>query len=154
MNLHQSFSSIGRCLILTGNDGKTYVWGSLDSHTNTYSPEELTLVMNEHSEPVHTDPPNCRDTGDIVGVAAGNQHVLILMKDGSVLASGLGYGKQLGIVGIRDTGPTWVHVPLPPEKKAIQVGCGPNCSACVMDDGSVWTWGTLSFLALSSPPPK
>ncbi|CAM9330862.1 unnamed protein product, partial [Choristocarpus tenellus] len=75
----------------------------------------------------------------VVRMALGFQHVLVLSESGKVFGWGKGERGQLGSTetDVR----TAVRVPLP--SKAVSVSCGFNHSVAVLESGEVYVWGKM-----------
>ncbi|MGK9146827.1 hypothetical protein KXS11_04265 [Plantibacter flavus] len=83
---------------------------------------------------------------DVVQVAAGVRHSLLLTRDGSVYAYGSGADGQLGSglfsgssVPVRVVGGAQGGTAL---SRIVQVVAGDNISAALADDGTVYVWGS------------
>lgn len=79
---------------------------------------------------------------DIVDVKAGGMHSLCLTKSGEIWSFGCNDEGALG----RDTSeegsemkPNKVDLP----KKAVRISCGDSHSACLLEDGSIYAWGSF-----------
>lgn len=153
MNLMQSFSSIGSCVILIGKDDKPYYWGSLTGQKSSSvvpTPQELPLPPASPSSPsslVHPPSTSFSSPSEVPqrklkAVSVGLSHVLLLTQDNCVWALGVGEEGQLG-VDVEDTQGTWQRVPLPETEKYSRVYCGASYSLALTEEGEVWFWGTL-----------
>ena len=78
----------------------------------------------------------------VVYAAAGTHHTICTTADGSVFTWGSGECGKLGLGDDRSDKlvPTLVRGELQ-SKTAVQVAAGGNHSACVAEDGSVYSWG-------------
>lgn len=79
---------------------------------------------------------------DVVDVKAGGMHSMCLTKNGEIWSFGCNDEGALG----RDTSeegsemkPTKLELP----KKAVKISCGDSHSACLLEDGSVYAWGSF-----------
>eukprot|EP00397_Hematodinium_sp_SG-2012_P033101 GEMP01035318.1.p1 GENE.GEMP01035318.1~~GEMP01035318.1.p1 ORF type:complete len:520 (+),score=127.60 GEMP01035318.1:46-1605(+) len=78
---------------------------------------------------------------EIIQIACGNQHALVLTSDREVFAFGRNKSGQMGAGDTRDrTKP--VKVALPPDIHVI--GCGPKSSFCSTLLGDVYQWGEVN----------
>lgn len=78
---------------------------------------------------------------DILQLAFGQQHGLILTRDGSVLAFGSNTFGQLGISSLRSSLSPVVVNKLQ-DYVTVQIAAGNEHSVALTDDGSVYTWGS------------
>ena len=85
---------------------------------------------------------------DIVDARAAISHVLLLRRDGTVLAWGDNDDGQLG-TGIDKT--MNAPVPVPGLTHVKQIAVSESVSGAVLEDGSVWTWGAVKRPSLSRP---
>jgi regulator of chromosome condensation len=92
--------------------------------------------------PEKTRPALVTDMKDIVDVKAGGMHSLCLTKNGEIWSFGCNDEGALG----RDTSeegsetkPSKIVLP----KKAVRISCGDSHSACLLEDGSVYAWGSF-----------
>jgi len=92
--------------------------------------------------PEKTRPALVAEVKDVVDVQAGGMHSLCLTKAGEVFTFGCNDEGALG----RDTSeegseylPGQVHLP----KKVLRVSCGDSHSACLLEDGRVFAWGSF-----------
>lgn len=76
----------------------------------------------------------------IVSAAVGPTHVLLLKNDGTVLAWG---GNDSCEVGSKEKKAIYGPVPVPGLRGVRQVVAGYVRSAAILDDGSLWMWGSL-----------
>jgi alpha-tubulin suppressor-like RCC1 family protein len=76
---------------------------------------------------------------DIADAAVGESQVLLLTRDGTVLAWG---DNDYCEVGSRDSKTTLAPVPVPGLRGAKQVAAGSFVSGAVLSDGTVWLWGS------------
>lgn len=74
----------------------------------------------------------------VVRVAAGGNHVLALLSDGSVYAWGRNANGQLGL-GDQQIRTVPTRVPLP--RAAVAIAAGRDFSLAALDDGRVYGWG-------------
>ena len=110
------------------DDGTLWAWGD-----NTYGQLGLGTYNDRHSTPVQLD---C--ISDVVAIAAGREHTVVLKNDGTVWAWGHNGNGQLGDgTGERSLTPVQVHGLS--DVKAISAG--ERYTAAVKNDGTVWIWG-------------
>jgi len=95
----------------------------------------------DQPRPVEVDFPRSV-TAKAIAVAAGYEHSLAMLDDGSVWAWGRGENGRLGNgqTGDQST-PVEVDFPRSVTAKAIAVAAGWDHSLAALDDGSVWAWG-------------
>lgn len=79
----------------------------------------------------------------IVQVACGDVHMLILATDGRVFSTGNGQQGQLGLEKLASVSEPCLVSSLN-DRFVIQVACGSFHSACVCDKGEVFCWGGSS----------
>lgn len=75
---------------------------------------------------------------DVVDAVAGDTQVLLLKRDGTVLAWGFNSECE---VGTGDGKTTLAPVPIAGLRNVRQIAAGNNVSGAVLEDGSVWLWG-------------
>lgn len=100
------------------------------------------LGFNPDDVPEKSRPALVADIKDIVDVQAGGMHSLCLTKSGEIWSFGCNDEGALG----RDTSeegsemkPAKIDLP----KKAVRISCGDSHSACLLDDGSIFAWGSF-----------
>ena len=76
--------------------------------------------------------------GKVADVAAGNNHSLFLMADGSVMATGQNNNGQLGIGNYNNSNIAKRVIGL---SGVVDLEAGEAFSMAVLNDGSVRTWG-------------
>ncbi len=96
--------------------------------------------------PQRPSPVEVEDLSLVVAVAAGEDHSLALLSDGSVRAWGLGASGQLGNgqsgAGAESDVPVPVSAPAGwTGRKVIAIAAGAAHSLALLDDGTVWAWG-------------
>ena len=104
------------------------------------SPKAYGMGDNEYGQLGFNDhllPKQCQEWGDVVQVAAGYMHTLIVRADGSLWACGYNMNGQLG-VGTTTDRYTPVRV-LP--SGVVQVAAGGTHTLIVKTDGSLWACG-------------
>lgn len=136
----------GRLPVITGNglvhvlvevDGTVKTWG--DPARLDPSPP-LGNGIKASAQREVTSPEVLPGVRDVVDASVGMAHVLLLERDGTVLAWGDNDSCQLG--NGTDKG-SLVPVPVPGLRGVRQVIAAANASAAVLSDGSVWLWGGL-----------
>ena len=117
--------------------------------------EQKSLKKEKENEMVHLIP-SLLDTsmveGDIVDVACGNQHSLILSSKGVVYGFGRNLEGQLGI-GTRNR-EVKIFTPLNAisDDFILQISCGGDYSAALSESGTLFCWGHNSCGQLGKPP--
>jgi hypothetical protein len=138
------------------NDGRVYSWGdngeSALARDGKESVPSLVVGPWQSGCSLHLSGPDNED-GQVVAVAAGGTHSLFLTTQGNVYIAGkyiLPSGSRVcyvnpdgndgaSVLTNQDEKLVPVHVLLPQKAKAIFAGNG--CSAVVLGDGSLFTWG-------------
>ena len=114
-------------------DGKVYAWGlnssgQLGNNTTTNSKYAIEMLNQYGIEGV----------ADIIDIAAGKQHSIVLSKNGEVYGAGYNGMGQLGDY-------TFINrvllVKLQEMQNVIQVSAGENHTMLLRGDGTVWTVG-------------
>lgn len=123
------FGGDGNDLVLEWALNRLFSWGLVD-------PASLLPAPAARSGPVSRTP--------IIEVAGGQHHRVILLADGSVLASGGNVNGQLG-----NGTDTYTNLPVSvdrsgvlKDKQVIRVAAGRTHSLAVCSDGTVATWGS------------
>lgn len=86
-----------------------------------------------------------RTTGlEVVEIAAGSQHALALLNDGTLWSWGFGTDGQLGVLPIPGTGesPIPVQITTPASADWVSLAAGGLHSVGIQSDGTLWTWGS------------
>ncbi|MCT6811382.1 MAG: InlB B-repeat-containing protein, partial [Bifidobacterium sp.] len=140
-------SQIGYSLAV-GSDGNAYAWG------NNLNGQLGDGTTSQRTTPVMVKKPDRKTYTDVpadftyVQVSAGGQHSLALGSDGFVYAWGWNYYGQLGNGGRGGYSTAPVRVQNPNNSgeglKAIQISAGLWNSMALGDDGTVYTWGSIS----------
>jgi alpha-tubulin suppressor-like RCC1 family protein len=76
--------------------------------------------------------------GDIIDAAVGDTQVLLLKRDGTVLAWGWNSECE---VGTGDGKTKLAPVPIAGLRNVRQIAAGKNVSGALLEDGTVWLWG-------------
>lgn len=138
-----------RLPIITGNglvnvlievDGTVKLWG--DPHRMDPSPPFGNGIKASRQPAIKDPSPILPAIYDAADAAVGIQHVLLLKRDGTVLAWGDNDSCQLG----NGTGKeSLVPVPIPALKNVKQIATGGSAtaSAALLSDGTVWVWGQV-----------
>jgi alpha-tubulin suppressor-like RCC1 family protein len=123
----------GRVNVLVELDGTVKTWG--DPHSMATSPSlgDGSAPGAEVKEPRPLD-----GVRDIIDAVAGDTQVLLLKRDGTVLAWGFNSECE---VGSADAKRTFAPVPVPGLRNVRQIAAGSNVSGAVLEDGTVWLWG-------------
>ena len=122
-----------RVHVLVELDGTVKTWGNPHSMATSPSLGDGTKPGAEVLEPRPL-----AGVGDVVDAVAGDTQVLLLKRDGTVLA--WGYNSECE-VGTGD-GKTWLApTPLAGLRNVKQIAAGNNVSGAVLEDGTVWLWG-------------
>lgn len=79
---------------------------------------------------------------DIVSVCAGGMHSLAMTRDGDIYSFGCNDEGALGRV-TSDDGSEYAAVKIVLPGKAIKISAGDSHSACLLEDGSVFAWGSF-----------
>lgn len=120
-------------------DGTVWAWGY-----NSY----LGIIDNKHTNHsgiiVPTQVPGLENVKDI---AVGNDFVLALMEDGTVLSWGYNYYGQLGDGTTQSTNNTSILEAEPnfakvqTLKNIVEISAGSNYAMALDENGAVWSWG-------------
>lgn len=125
------------CLFI-GEDGALYTWGICEAigdpniTSDVWSPIKMNLPPN----------PKKGNLG-IHMVATGAQHSVLLTTDNQILVWGSNDFGQLGINNLSEEilrEPTFLV--LPTDKKISRVCCGTHFSVVLLEDGSLFLWGS------------
>lgn len=79
--------------------------------------------------------------GQVVQVASGFRHTLVLVNGGRVFVFGFNRNGRLGILSSHAKLDVAVRLPFPSGVRVAQVSCGYGHSAAVTEDGVLYTWG-------------
>jgi alpha-tubulin suppressor-like RCC1 family protein len=122
------------------SDGSLYTWGS-----NEYGQLGHSEGVAHVALPTLVAFPSPHQDAGVVAIALGAFHSAALLGDGSLYTWGfngdgrLGHGTDVLAV----TNPTLVSFPSPHEhSRVISVALGGSHSAALLDDGSLYTWGS------------
>lgn len=110
------------------------VWGS-----NAYG--QLGIPKKEY--PSVGKPMKIPNLNNLQSVSAGLRHVLVLTRDGRVMACGCGSKGQLGILDESREPVKELEEfrEVPDLSNIVQVACGQNYSAALDNKGQIWVWG-------------
>jgi VCBS repeat-containing protein len=86
----------------------------------------------------------CADTANVTSIAAGSNHTVVLMKDGTVWAWGSNSNGQLGNNSTTDSS-TPVPVSIANTSGVASIAAGSNHTVVLMKDGTVWAWGDNTY---------
>ena len=117
------------------NANKVYIWGNTSNVLTNVNyaafPEEVA-------------------NGEVAHVAAGSDHIIAITTDGKVIGWGNNNNGQYGAV----TNPDDPYIQMPEEllngtidaSQVQQLICGYQCTALIMKDGTMYTWGNYNSL--------
>jgi alpha-tubulin suppressor-like RCC1 family protein len=116
--------------LAVGEGGAVYTWG--------YNAEGQ-LGLGDHGGGTHRDvPTEVPGVNEVVAVAAGSYHSLVLNRDGTVMACGWNRGGQLGL-GDTDDRDTFTAVA--GLRGMLDIDAGQNHTIAVTVEGGLYTWG-------------
>ena len=121
----------GNMNVLVELDGTVKTWGRPGG-------DYLSLGEGTDRSPEVTEPRLLAGVGDIVDAAVGEAQVLLLKRDGTVLAWGSNSECE---VGTGDDKTRFTPVPVPGLHNVKQIAAGQHVSGAVLADGTVWLWG-------------
>ena len=129
--------------VIAGN-GAVYVMVEVDGTVKTWGrPSAMdtlpSLGDGVKSGPDVATPRPLAGVRDIVSVAANTTHVLLLKRDGTLLAWGDNEDCE---VGSGDDKVKRAPVPVSGLKDIVQIAAGERVSGAVRSDGTVWIWGS------------
>lgn len=115
------------------NEPTTYAWGknkdgelSVGSNKDSFLPIPVKGVKNKN----------------IVHVSSGGQHSAAIDSQGHLYICGSYLHGKLGIEDLTTVSlPAFTLIPSLKEKVVVQVACGDYHTLCLLEDGSVYTWG-------------
>ena len=107
-----------------------------------------TFGRNNYNQLGHNNPSpgdatkieDCFDKGTVVAVAAGRMHSCAILDDGSVWTWGCGKDGALGHGSRSDENPP-KKVEKLAGKRVVDIDAGNDYTICVVDDGTVYSWG-------------
>lgn len=105
-------------------DGALWAWGSANAMLPGKPAREL---------PAKTLPVKVEFVDNVADIALGDESILILKKDGTVWAYGV--GPVTGTVNAKWTSP------VPVLSDAVEIASGPHHALALKKDGTVWSWG-------------
>lgn len=116
-------------------DGTLWMWGSnIDGQLGT----------GQATEVLQTQPVQVPLNGAVLAVAAGTGHTVAILEDGSLWVWGRNDHGQLGLEGAAATVPQPTQVPQVTGVAAVAAGT--YHTACLLDDGTLLTWGAPALL--------
>lgn len=121
-------------------NGTIYAWGFGAQGQLGIGPMPVINFKTHSPAPMDFVPFPVRIPGlaDVIAIAAGHDHSLALVKDGTIRAWG---GNRWGQIGDGTVIDRRSPVVVPGIRKAKAIAAGGNLSAAVLDDGLVMTWG-------------
>lgn len=117
--------------VLVELDGTVKTWGHPGG-------DYLSLGEGTDRSPEVKEPRLLAGVGDIVDAAVGETQVLLLKRDGTVLAWGSNSECE---VGTGDDKTRFMPVPIAGLHNVKQIAAGLHVSGAVLADGTVWLWG-------------
>ena len=120
--------------VLVEVDGTVKTWG--DPMTMSGTPS---LGDGPKRRPGVKEPTLLAGVSDVVDAAVGNTQVLLLKRDGTVLAWG---NNDAGEVGTGDYKSRYTPVPIAGLHDVRQIAAGNLVSGALLADGTVWVWGS------------
>jgi len=85
-----------------------------------------------------------------VGLASGTEFTIAVLNDGGVVGWGSNSDGQLGTTSVGFESPT--PVPVQQLSGAVSIGAGWAHSLSILNNGTVWSWGTNGYGELGVPP--
>jgi len=125
--------------VLVETDGTVKTWGTPGAGEGPY--------LGDGTERAKKDPAQLVGVRDIVGVAVGDQHILLLTSKGTVLAWGRNEGCE---VGTGDDKKRLSPIPVAGLHGVKQIAASVRISAALLEDGTVWMWGTNEYGLLAN----
>lgn len=120
--------------VLVEADGTVKTWGSPHDAEGPYLGDGTDGYVAPRDEPAPLP-----GVEGVVDAAVGPQHVLLLKRDGTVLAWGRNNSCE---VGTGDDKKRLTPTPVAGLHGVKQIGAAPFVSGAVLDDGTVWMWGS------------
>lgn len=120
-----------------GTDGQVHTWGANDEGQLGY--DTPVDCGSRGNVACGRAPMPVAGLNDVVGIAAGFDHVVVLREDGTVWSWGANGDGQLG----HSAGENNVMTPtqVPGLENIVQVAAGATLSLALTEDGEVYTWG-------------
>ena len=115
------------------NANKLYIWGN---------------TKNELTNIDYSNFPDEVENGEVAFVAAGSDHIMAITADGKIIGWGSSNNGQFGYVTKEDD----PYIQMPEElisgtvdaSQVQQLICGYQCTALVMKDGTMYSWGNYN----------
>lgn len=131
-----------RLPVIAGND-LVHVLVDLDGTVKTWGDPKRMATSPSLGDGLKPDaevlePRPLAGVHDVVDAVAGDTQVLLLKRDGTVLA--WGYNSECE-VGTGDGKTKLAPVPIAGLRNVKQIAAGNNVSGAVLEDGTVWLWG-------------
>lgn len=129
----RTISGFGSFTVGVSNDDQFYIWG------NTANPLTNTDYSNLPAEIAD---------GGVALASAGSDHIIAITTDGKIIGWGNGNNGQFGVV----KNPDDPYLQMPDEllngtidpSQVRQLLCGYQCTALVMEDGTMHVWGNMN----------
>jgi RCC1 and BTB domain-containing protein len=141
MNLNPLYSSLAKHGIFIDSTGQLQAWGDNQvGHLgigNTQSQREPRPVVLTH-------PSRPGELIKVLSVSAGMEHTLLLSTEYEVFGWGSNGQGQLGVGAQTPASAVLLPIPMPTNKRIVQIACGSFYSAVLTEDGLVYTWGSNS----------
>ncbi|WP_236514770.1 Ig-like domain-containing protein [Sandaracinus amylolyticus] len=129
-------------MIALRDDGAVLTWGSNSDGQLGYAAE--TDCGSAGTSPCRRTPTVVPGISGAVAVAAGFNHSLVLLGDGTVLSFGQNTRGALGYATPGDADQL-TPAPIPGLSDVVQVAAGSTHSLAVRSDGTVWAWGDNQY---------
>ncbi|MES2205603.1 MAG: hypothetical protein V4525_02265, partial [Pseudomonadota bacterium] len=136
-----AISLIHRHTLGLKRDGTVWAWGLNDCN-------QLGVPDLPNKAPFTTTPLQVPGLSDVIAVAAGRRHSLVLKADGTVWSWGQNIDFETNYGGCRDPGDTpytrqyrSVIRPVKLPGKVVAIAASAESSMALLSDGTVWIWG-------------
>jgi alpha-tubulin suppressor-like RCC1 family protein len=115
--------------LVVGEGGTVFAWG--------FNREDQ-LGLGDHGGGFYNVPTEVPGVNEVVAVAAGSDHSLVLNRDGAVMSCGYNSGGQLGLGDTDDRDTFMVVAGL---RGVVDIDAGAHYSIAVTVEGGMYTWG-------------